>query len=82
MRETITKILDEIGLLHRFDMIISKNDVARYKPDIEGLEKIIFHYPKIKRSDIVFIGNSWKDEEVAKKANVEFVGVKNLVRNH
>jgi len=40
-----------------FDLIVSKEPVKRFKPDLEGLRKILSHYSNI---DILYIGNVGK----------------------
>ena len=54
------------------DCIITRDDVARAKPNPEGLMKIINHY-NISREQTIFIGDSWLDAETAQVADIDFI---------
>lgn len=77
---TIYRLLPDIGLGHfPFDIIIARESVDRRKPYKDGLIKIqqYYHYDDAKRhlGEYVFVGNSWKDEEAAKAAGIDFYNI-------
>ncbi len=79
--ETIKRILSNLQIFDIFDLIISKESVKRFKPDSEGLKKILKHYD-LERDKILFVGDSWKDEIVAKNESIKFIFVERLENNY
>ena len=67
MRKTILTILKKFKLLEKFDLVIAKDDVLKYKPDPEGLIKIT-DFLKIDRNKVLFIDNEQIDFLAGQKA--------------
>lgn len=57
-----------------FDYILTSDDVKRGKPYPDGLKKIIKFF-KLKRSDVIFIGDSVYDYKCANSAKVSYCHV-------
>ncbi|MEI9974342.1 MAG: TIGR01548 family HAD-type hydrolase [Ignavibacteriota bacterium] len=55
-----------------FDPIVAMEDVARKKPDPEGLLRIAKANPD---TDLIYVGDSIDDARAARAANVPFIGV-------
>jgi len=75
--ETIMEILIQRGMFHRFKIIIGRDDVENAKPNPEGILRVINAY-NLKRENVLFIGDSFVDEEAAQNAQVNFIHVDNL----
>ena len=67
--KTITKALDKFELSNIFEVIITRNDVTRLKPDPEGLNSAIEKL-NANSKQIVFVGDSYNDIEAARKAGI------------
>ena len=65
----ILKALDKFKLSKIFDVIITRNDVTRLKPDPEGLNSAIEKLNENTKK-IVFVGDSYNDIEAARKAGI------------
>ncbi len=79
LRETIESILRHERIIDAFECIIAKEDVTRYKPDPEGLKKAVEAFKREDQADLknmLFIGDSWKDDQAAKAIGVPFYSVK------
>ncbi|MGD9808699.1 MAG: HAD family hydrolase [Deferribacterales bacterium] len=69
-------------LLEHFDMgnffayTVTASDVAKPKPNPEGLFKIMEKY-RVDNKGLLFIGDSFTDYHAAKSANVEFIAYEN-----
>jgi len=63
--------LNREGLRERF-LLVSSNDVAREKPNPEGLLKIATLRPSKK---LLYVGDTVDDARCAKAANVPFIGI-------
>ncbi len=72
MRITIETILNKHGLYNKFNRIISKESVQRYKPNPEGLELILLK-TKISPSKAIFLGDLEVDFLAGKEAGIETV---------
>lgn len=81
LKNTILKILNEIGISDTFNIIISKEDITQYKPNNQGLKIILNQLKNPNPSDLLYIGDSWKDEEVAADCNIKFINIKDLTSN-
>ncbi|HUB80852.1 MAG TPA: TIGR01548 family HAD-type hydrolase [Bryobacteraceae bacterium] len=55
-----------------FDPIVAMEDVARKKPDPEGLLRIARAFPD---SKLIYVGDSIDDARSARAANIPFIGV-------
>ncbi|MCP4762223.1 MAG: HAD hydrolase-like protein [archaeon] len=79
---TINISLDRFNLNNEFDFIIGYDQVENAKPNTEGLEKIfkkISEVEEIDKSEMILIGDSNFDEEVAKKFNIDFYYVDQII---
>jgi len=80
LRNTILRILKNIGISDSFKSIISKEDVVNYKPDSDGLKMILNRFDEINHSEVLYIGDSLKDEKVAAECNVDFIKISELLQ--
>jgi HAD superfamily hydrolase (TIGR01549 family) len=78
LEKTITSILDELHIIDYFDKMVTKNHVEKYKPDSEGAEIIFKMYPGIDKTKILYIGDTWKDETIAKNTTIQYLDIKQL----
>lgn len=76
--ETIKTILLKIGLFDIFSIIISKEYVKKFKPNSEGLKKIL-SIINIEKNKVLFIGDSWKDTAIAKKENIDIIFINRII---
>lgn len=74
-RETIHQAVQKIGLLDTL-YIVGKEDVAKQKPDSEGVRRVLDHFA-CESGDAIFIGDTYHDIEAAHAAGVFSVIVKN-----
>ena len=73
---TIGLILDRFDLGRFFDPVVTANMVRQPKPHPESLAYILDHWG-LPRDKVVFIGDSWVDEQTAKSAGVAFWAYRN-----
>ena len=77
-RKTIIKSLEMINLKDKFDVIIGREDVRRWKPEPEGLLKIQKRF-NVKKEEMVYFGDMKKDLLTGKNAGVESHLVTDLI---
>ena len=70
--QRIHDILVNLEARDLFDIIIGTEHVDKYKPDPEGMFKVI---DMMKCKVPLYVGDSYIDAETAQNANVDFVGV-------
>ena len=70
------KTLNHAGIGTSFDCLISSDQVKKSKPNSEMIKKIISNFTDIKNSQILLIGDSIADVNLAKNAGIHFIGVK------
>ena len=63
--------LDREGCRHHF-LAVTSDDVTRFKPDPEGLRKIMAAHPEKK---LLYLGDSVDDARSARAAGVPFIGI-------
>lgn len=68
------ELLEYMGLMSYFDVLIGREDVTNPKPDPEPIEKALAKLPS-DTSDIWMIGDTCMDMLAAKSANVASVGL-------
>jgi phosphoglycolate phosphatase len=73
-RHRIEEILAREGLLDAFDVIVGGEDVAKHKPDPEGLLTAIDRLGSTP-SEALYVGDSVVDAETARQAHVPFAAV-------
>ena len=71
-----SKTLKYAGIGTSFDCLISSDQVKKSKPNSEMIEKIISNFTDINNSQILLIGDSIADVNLAKNAGIHFIGVK------
>ncbi len=64
--------LEKFNIIDLVDYVLTRDDVIRSKPHLEGLERILTEF-KRKKSDVLFIGDSWLDAETAKNGEIDFI---------
>jgi len=69
-RRRIEGILAREGLMGAFDVIVGGEDVARHKPDPEGLHKAV---EALGATQPLYVGDSRTDAQTAQRAGVPFV---------
>jgi len=66
--------LDELGLTHYFDLIVSGDDVENHKPSPEGIIKFLNKH-KLNPKEVLMIGDSPSDIIAANESGVEIASV-------
>lgn len=69
-------IMDRFDLWPFFDMVVTALDVKHPKPHPESIEKILQEL-KLKKEEVVFIGDSEVDQQTARSSGVPFIAYKN-----
>lgn len=77
-RKTIKKSLKRENILDKFDFIVGREDVRRWKPEPEGLI-IIKNYFRVDNEEMIYIGDMKKDLLTGKNANVNSYLVDDLI---
>jgi phosphoglycolate phosphatase len=67
------ELLEHMGLMHYFDVLIGREDVQHPKPHPEPIEKALSFLPK--SSEVWMVGDTCLDMLAAKQANVQSIGV-------
>ena len=73
-RYRIEAILDRHGATDRFASIVGGEDTTSYKPDPEGLLRVLESL-EITEAEAVYVGDHVVDAEAAERAALPFVGV-------
>lgn len=68
-RDATVRILKDLGLVNKFKIVVSRDDVRYLKPDPEGWLRIDDGSPK---SDYLFIGDSRNDRMVAEAIGIDY----------
>jgi len=71
-RKAITTALDRLGLLKKFDIILSGEDVERLKPSSNGIVKILDTLG-MNKDETIFLGDSYVDMKACNAAGVRCV---------
>jgi phosphoglycolate phosphatase len=69
-------IMEKYDLWQYFEMVVTALDVKNPKPNPESIEKIIEAF-KLKKEEIVFVGDSDVDQQTAKSSGIKFIAYKN-----
>jgi pyrophosphatase PpaX len=77
-RETIRKSLKIAGIENKFEMIVGREDVRRWKPEPEGLV-IIQRYFNIENDKMVYFGDQKKDVITGKNAGIDAYFIDDLI---
>lgn len=68
-RSSAEVLLDHLGVLHHFRVLIGPEDVTRAKPDPESLHRLM-DVLQVAPQELVFVGDSRFDVEAARNAGV------------
>jgi phosphoglycolate phosphatase len=72
LKKYVDEIIKEVGISDYFDMTLGSEDVPRMKPDPYAVYHLMKKY-KVKKKDVIFIGDSQYDVLTAKNAGVDCV---------
>jgi HAD superfamily hydrolase (TIGR01549 family) len=78
MSVTVKNILEKAGIINKFHVVLCKDNVAKFKPDIEGLKKILETLNVYNKTEVIFIGNDEKDKLIAENVGIDFMDVKDF----
>lgn len=78
-RQTIIESLMIAGISDQVEIIIGREDVRSWKPEPEGLIKIINHF-SVSPADLIFFGDMKKDLEAGEAADVDSYYVDELIK--
>lgn len=70
----IDEVLKKYQAAELFDVIIGGEDVARPKPDPEGILRVLKMW-ELTNEELLYVGDSLVDAKTAKAAGVDFAGV-------
>ena len=73
-RRTTGITLEQLGLARFFDLVVSGTDVARHKPDPEGIQKVL-HTFSLNPAEVLMVGDSLSDVKASRAAGVRMAGV-------
>lgn len=73
-KKRVLKDLETTGIKSFFQTAITGDDIKRPKPDPEGLE-LALSQMKLLPSEVVYVGDTHADYEMARAANVHFIGI-------
>ena len=73
-------LLEHFDMEKYFQFKLTSFDVENNKPHPEGIFKTIEHF-KVKKDDVIFIGDSENDYNAAIAADIDFVAFKNQLGN-
>jgi len=64
-------VLARFDLLRHLDLVVTRDDVARLKPDPDGLRVVRARWPLVPQ--VVVVGDSWVDGAAAQAGGVPFI---------
>lgn len=76
--DTMNRVLEEHGLTHFFDLVVTAMDVKRAKPHPDMLQKAMRHF-EMNSSQSLFVGDSLVDQQAAEAADMMFAAFGNRV---
>ena len=79
-RSTILKSLERAGILDKFEFFVGREDIRKWKPEPDGLLKILAHF-KVKTEEMIYFGDLEKDLLAGANADIESYYIDNLI-NH
>ncbi len=69
-RKSVVSGLKQLGILDKFDKIVTRDEVSFIKPDPDGF-KLIYD-PTVSKKDYLMVGNSNADQGMAEAAGIDF----------
>lgn len=79
LRETIIRALEIANLKGKFEFLVGREDIRRWKPNSEGLLKVINHF-NIEKDRAIYFGDMKKDKLAGENAGVDFYYIDDLVK--
>ena len=79
-RSTILKSLEMAGILNKFEFFVGREDVRKWKPEPDGLLKILDYF-KVNTEEMIYFGDSDIDLLAGTKAGIESYYIDTLI-NH
>jgi len=79
-RSTILKSLEMAGILNKFEFFVGREDVRKWKPEPDGLLKILDYF-KVKTEEMIYFGDLKKDLLAGANAGIESYYIDTLI-NH
>ncbi len=79
-RSTILKSLEMAGILDKFEFFVGREDVRKWKPEPDGLLKILDNF-NVNSEDMIYFGDLEKDLLAGANAGVESYYIDTLI-NH
>ena len=78
-RRALDVMLEKFSLGDYFDLTVSRNEVSRFKPDIEGVEIIRSYYrdKSVESDEFYLVGDSVTDIETARGAGIKVISLIN-----
>ena len=64
--------IKKFNIIDFVDYVLTRDDVTKSKPHLEGLEIILKRFKK-QKNEVLFVGDSWLDAEIAKNGGIKFV---------
>jgi HAD superfamily hydrolase (TIGR01549 family) len=77
-RSTIFSVLSQRNLLGKFHFIVGREDVVEWKPDPEGLFKILKKF-NVSSEQAIYIGDSKYDFEAGENAKIKTYSIETLI---
>lgn len=78
-RMTIIESLKLANISDKFNFLVGREDVRKWKPDPEGIYKIKDHYG-IKKEEMIYFGDLQKDVLTGNNAGIEVYFIDDLIR--
>jgi len=79
-RSTILKSLEMAGILNKFEFFVGREDVRKWKPEPDGLLKILDYF-KVNTEEMIYFGDLEKDLLAGANAGIESYYIDTLI-NH
>jgi phosphoglycolate phosphatase len=70
-RVCTTHLLERLALAPHFDLVVTRDELTRLKPDPDGFRVIREGFPRL--ADAVVVGDSWVDGVAAAAAGIPFI---------
>lgn len=67
-------------IFNETNIVTREDSISNLKPNTEHLNKLLIKI-NYNNDKIVMIGDSWHDEELCKRAKIEFIHINNLITN-
>lgn len=77
-RATVIKSLKLAKLIDKFDFLVGREDVRKWKPDPEGLLKIKNQF-KVQKEEMIYFGDLEKDVLTGKNAGIDVYLIDDLI---